>query len=377
MFKTFFISSSVSAIILGIFLSDFPRNMGLYRWMTTVEPMLIGLTPAFHNGNDGYSTEKLYNTDLTGQSAFVTGANSGIGYEITRALSRLGASVTMACRDPLKCEESAKLIRNHPASKGQIKTTTMDVSSLKSVKECAEKFLESNEKLDMLFLNAGIYSVGLTTDGKLPLSADGIEKVFATNVVGHHLLYTLLEPLLRNAPSARVISVSSASSYFELQDKKMKIPTDLQTLNNFKPTLFNQGHSQVYAQSKLAQVYWTQELTERLGNESTIYANAVHPGMVHTSIQSKVVEALKLPDFVMQLMDLVQLHVIWTAEEGALTPLYLGVASDEIVPKKIRGRYFHPIAQEISHPYATDKELQAKVWSFLEELTLNYTTVSK
>merc|ERR1711959_205781 len=101
----------------------------------------------------------------------------------------------------------------------------------------------------MLFLNAGISGAAKTPEGRIPLSEDGIELVFATNFVGHHLLYKILAPLIKAAGVARVVLTSSASHW---DSYEYGVATDLNTLNNAIPSLANEQ----YGQSKLAQVLW-------------------------------------------------------------------------------------------------------------------------
>ena len=60
-------------------------------------------------------------------------------------------------------------------------------------------------------------------------------------------------------------------------------------------------------------------------------------------------------------------NVMFTPKEAALTALYLGV-SEDVITKNIRGKYFHPIAQEVINPLAQDEVLQTKLWMFLDEL---------
>jgi NAD(P)-dependent dehydrogenase (short-subunit alcohol dehydrogenase family) len=141
----------------------------------------------------GHTFELLHKNDLTGQQAIVTGANSDVGYEAALALAKLGASVTLACRNSQKCDAAAAKVR--AAGGEQVQTSVLDTSDLTSVRAFAQKYLQEkeNEPLDMLYLNAGIYSIGANKDGSNPLSVDGII-IFATNHVGHHLLYKLLEP---------------------------------------------------------------------------------------------------------------------------------------------------------------------------------------
>ena len=353
---------AVVAVLVGLLFSPIPRNLGLYKWLANRDPSLLGLTPAFSDGRPwGYTFEELYANDLTGQNALVTGANSGVGYETSLALARLGASVTLACRNPNKCDAAADKIRSDEAFKGKVDTMTLDTSSLASVKAFSQSYLEKHQHLDMLYLNAGIGSAGVNHDGSAPLSTDGIEIVFATNHVGHHLLYKLLQPLVAESKLARIILTSSAASYNTFD---YKVATDLETLNGANPRSM-----QVYGQSKLAQILWAKELSRRLGTNSTTYVNAVHPGAVDTSIWEKLP---MIPGFIQEFITYLRKNVMWNAAEGALTMLYLGVATDQLVENNVRGKYFHPQSQEMVNPLALDKELQTAVWNFSDELVKDF-----
>ena len=128
---------------------------------------------------------------------------------------RQGTSVTMACRSPQRCFAAVDKIRKEDGYSGApISPLIMDVSDLKSVQRSAKTYLKHNDNpLDMLFLNAGIlYEEPEKGATELLTSKDGIEKVFATNVVGHHLLYRLLEPALHNSTMPWVVSSSSIAS---------------------------------------------------------------------------------------------------------------------------------------------------------------------
>jgi len=360
----------------------------------------VGSIPASIASKDdwGFTFDDLYgdgNTTqrrLEGQSAIVTGANSGTGYEISLALARLGVHVTMACRNPTKCETAAASIREDSAvTSGIVTPRTVELSSLESVRDFCREYLaaHTNEQgksipLDMLFLNAGMLLQAPQDDGSPSLSVDGIETIFATNVVGHHLMYKLLQPLLfhsdRKTP-ARIVQTSSSESFNTIFP--YKVATDLTTLNTAPYTGLG-----AYAQSKLAQVLWVKELTKRLDDDDTntsnpnsiVYANAGHPGAVATNIQLSA-DWSAMGDGVgtfAKWFTLTIRHIFWTAEEGALTLLYLGTAVDDLQTKNHRGQYFHPQSKHMpDHRDASDKDpntkiLQKKLWNFLEELVKDF-----
>jgi NAD(P)-dependent dehydrogenase (short-subunit alcohol dehydrogenase family) len=213
---------------------------------------------------------KLYAQNLTGQTALVTGANSGTGFECALALARLGASVTLACRNPVRCQKAADTIRADSMFQdrggGTVSTMTLDTSSLASVQSFGKAYRsnpQTQSKLDMLFLNAGIGSGG---GGKtVPLSEDGIELVFATNHVGHHLLFHLLEPLLFQSKMARIVLTSSAGSFHSFD---YKVATNLETLNNVEISS-PRDMQKVYGQSKLMQVFFCPGIDAAFGGKET------------------------------------------------------------------------------------------------------------
>ena len=370
------------ASVVGVFLNtSIPSKLGLYRYWASRKPELTGMTPAFLEGVEWkYTFEELYSKKLDGRTAVVTGASAGIGFATSHALAKLGAHVIMACRNPNKCQKKAEEIRDDlKTSSPQIDTMTIDTSSLKSVKKFTDDYRErfsggednsSGGSLDMLFLNAGTaYGGENKTHPCVPLSEDGIEYVFETNYLGHHLLYRLLEPYLQKGASkanpATVVQTSSAASF---ESYSYRVATDLDTLNGCKEPVKKHRGDRSYGQSKLAQVVWVKELTKRLGEDSGIIANAYHPGFVATEIFDKV----QMPNMMKKIVRYFADNAAWNSLEGALTGLFLGVEGEKLVNDNIRGRYFHPIAIEVQNPLADDEELQRKLWEFSESLIKEY-----
>ena len=364
------------AIFFGLLISPLPRQYPIFHWVCSFDEKLIGLLPATTPHPWGYTFEQLQQNDLRGQSALITGANSGIGFEIARSLSTLGASVTLACRNPQRCFEAVDRIRKADDYSGApLQPLIMDVSSLRSVQAGAMNYIKHNpphKPLDMLFLNAGVFAAEFERGASnLPTSKDGIELVFATNVVGHHLLYRLLEPALKLSKMARVVQTSSIASIIWSPKNKSEplIPSTLEELNEGMPS--NKIRFRLYGRSKLGQVVWSKALTRRLGDQSSIYANAATPGAAQSEMTlNKHVQAL--PKMIKDAYVTVASQVMWSSLEGALTELYLAVATDELKSKNIRGKYYHPQATEIDHPYANDEVLQDNVWNLCEVLVKDF-----
>ena len=345
-------------IILIVFLALFsgvPTKLGLFRFIATHVPETVGMTPAFNYGVvDGYTFEQLDGLDLSGQKALITGGNSGVGYECAHRLVKLGADVTILCRNQTKCDEAAKKINGGD----RIHTLIADLSNLKSTRQATKKYAATIDSLDMLFFNAGIHSVGEAEDGSLLLSDDGIEKVFHTNVIGHHAMWKYLEPKIKASGGGRVV-LTSSNAHFRSYDHG--VATTLQQLNK-APT----GLHTSYGHSKLAQILWVKKVTRQLG-DSPVYVNAYHPGSAATNIwyTNKAI-----PTFLHPVVRFFQKNVMWSSLDGALTMLYLGAAAEDIKGQDIRGKYFHPQVQEVApNPkFANDETLQDQFWAFADGL---------
>src|ERR1017187_1376161 len=93
--------------------------------------------------------------DLTGKTAIVTGANTGLGFETALGLFEAGAQVVLACRTLEKAQDTKDRLQLQ-SGKGKLETGVLDLSSLKSVKQFADTFLEKHRQLDILINNAGV-----------------------------------------------------------------------------------------------------------------------------------------------------------------------------------------------------------------------------
>jgi NAD(P)-dependent dehydrogenase (short-subunit alcohol dehydrogenase family) len=386
-------SVGIISILIGIVLfTAIPKQLGLYRFHATIDHSFVGFTPAhLYNIPYGFTINELYSLNLTGQTAIVTGANSGIGYAIAEALYTLGADVTMTCRDTSKCNTAAESIRTRATTNkrsndnGSIRrpiatltTMVLDTNSLSSVRDFSLSYMNNDpsKSLDMLFLNAGgVGYIDKVNKKCIPTNDDTIEITFATNYVGHHLLFRYMQPLLERSKLARVVSTSSNASY---RSYTYKVATNLTSLNGCLEPYEKNGVHLAYGQSKLAQIIWTEYIaTKLLPPSSSIYVNAFHPGIVATQIFEKAFAMVGAPKFLFPIIDWFKREVFWTSLEGALTGLYLGTNVDALVKQNIRGRYYHPQSIPIlDHPYMNDTIFQEQLWNFTEELVKDYLPVS-
>jgi len=205
--------------------------------------------------------------DLTGRTAIVTGANSGLGFYTAQALARNGADVTLAVRDVAKGNSAREAMGPQP---GPLEVWRLDLADLSSVRTFAESWSQVHEKgLDLLINNAGVMALPRRE------SADGHEMQFATNHLGHFALTGLLLPALIAVPHSRVVNVSSGAHRMARRI-------------NFDDLMGEKKYSKwsAYGQSKLANLLFTSELQRRLAaGDLTVTSSAAHPGYSATNLQ--------------------------------------------------------------------------------------------
>ncbi len=204
---------------------------------------------------------------LSGKTALVTGANSGLGFATARALAARGAQVILGCRDARKAEAAMAAIRGAvPGAK--LEFLPVDLSSLDSVRAAAATVKARHQRLDIQINNAGIMTLPYTK------TRDGLEMLFGTNFLGHFALTGLLFELTRATPAARIVTITS------LSERVGRLPLD--DLNWEKSRYSKRG---AYARSKLANLVFALELDRRLRQAGLgVLSVAAHPGYSATNI---------------------------------------------------------------------------------------------
>ena len=287
--------------------------------------------------------------DQQGRVVLVTGANTGIGFEAARMLAERGATVVLACRNEDKARAAAESI-----GAGQVETLPLDLMSLASVREAADRFRARHDRLDLLINNAGIMAV---PEGR---TEDGFELQMGTNHFGHFALTGLLLDLLLATPDSRVVNVSSGAHRWG------KI--------NFDNLHWDKGYNRfrAYGQSKLANLLFTSELQRRLeAKGSKVRVLAAHPGMSRTELgQSRDGKQPGLFDKVLRQLTS---GFMQSAYMGALPTLRAAVdpdaKPDEYYGPKGRGQMRgHPVAVPRTDA-AQDAEVARRLWEISEELT--------
>jgi NAD(P)-dependent dehydrogenase (short-subunit alcohol dehydrogenase family) len=291
--------------------------------------------------------------EQSGRVALVTGANSGLGFEVARTLALHGAAVVLGCRDREKGQEAAARISAAGARDPRV--VELDLASLTSVRRAAAEIRSHHPRLDLLVNNGGVMHV-------VPYqrSADGFELTFATNHLGHFALTGLLLDRVLAADAARVVTVSS------LAHKRGAAPVeDTPSAAEYKP-------GKAYDQSKLANLLFTYELQRRFrAAGAAAIAVAAHPGIVDTPLwrtSSSVERAL--------VGRRLRIFTFWLAQnaQAGAQPLLRAAVDDEASG----GEYYGPggwleftgqPARVGSSPASHDADAQRRLWTLSERLS--------
>lgn len=273
---------------------------------------------------------------LDGKTVLITGGNAGIGKETAVLLALRGARVIIACRDE---EKARKAVREIKARSHNMNVLYMevDLANMRSIREFSKTFLQKEKRLDILINNAGMPSVLDWTD-------DDFSMCFGVNHLGHFLLTNLLLPRLKESSPSRVINLT-CSSY-----KYQKL--DFQDLN------YNLFPFFTYCRSKLANIYFTQELARMLEGKA-VTAYAVHPGYVQSNWTCHYSVLFRI------LVQVVMFMFFVSCEAGAQTVVYCAV-SDEVLEHN--GGYFTDCQPAHLRAFARDSGVAKKLWEASERL---------
>jgi NAD(P)-dependent dehydrogenase (short-subunit alcohol dehydrogenase family) len=206
--------------------------------------------------------------DLKGLTCVVTGATSGIGFEVAAQLASRGATVLGVGRDHERCGAAEREIRV-AAESSPVTFLTADLSSQSAVRKLAGEISGRSAQVDVLVNNAGTFTLTRRE------TVDGLETQLTVNWLAAFMLTGLLMPRILKAPSPRVVNVSSGSHFAGTM--------------HWADLGLRRGYNglKAYDQSKLAVVLFTYELARRYLGAHACAAYAVDPGLVKTQIAAK------------------------------------------------------------------------------------------
>ncbi|MGK0365794.1 MAG: NAD(P)-dependent dehydrogenase (short-subunit alcohol dehydrogenase family) [Saprospiraceae bacterium] len=283
--------------------------------------------------------------DLNGKVVIITGATSGLGKEATQVLAEKNATIIMAVRNVKKAEAVKNEIQiQHPNS--TIEIQKLDLSSLDSIKQFSNEINNKFDRLDVLINNAGIMVPPYST------TQDGFEIQMGTNHLGPFALTGQLIPLLKKTKDSRIVSTSSIAhtqgniDFSDLNWEKRKYKT-----------------SNAYGDSKLANLYFTYELAEKLKDDPNApIVLAAHPGWTKTDLQKHSRVFRMLNPFFSQGVKMGVLPTLRAAfDPDAKSGNYFG-------PSGFMEMKGYPVKVK-SNKLSRDFDLAKKLWKASEELT--------
>lgn len=283
--------------------------------------------------------QKTTDARMDGRVCVITGATSGVGYQVAKRLAQGGAHNIIVCRNVEKAARVKQELEEQFGS--QVDIIQADFSRLADVRNAAELILASYPHIDVLINNAGIHNTHRV------LTEDSIEEVFAVNHVASFLFTRLLlDRMIESAPS-RIIQVNSEGHRFG--------GLNLEDLNWQKRRYRG---LQGYGAAKIAQLLTVWELADRLkGTGVTI--NAVHPGEVKTNIGMNNELSYRLYH---------RLIISWLLKDPIISgnAIYYAAAAPEMA--EVSGVFFNLTIPEKPAAHALDRELGKKVWEISERL---------
>jgi NAD(P)-dependent dehydrogenase (short-subunit alcohol dehydrogenase family) len=270
---------------------------------------------------------------LTGKIALVTGSTDGLGKAVAMKLAQAGAHVIVHGRNRERGAAVVSAINELKA--GGAMFYAADFSSLAEVRKFATAVLADHKRLHLLINNAGIGSANPDGNMARQVSTDGFEQRFAVNYLSGYLLTRLLLPAIVASAPARIVNVASLAQR----------PLD------FDNVMLERDYdgSRAYAQSKLAQVLFTQDLAAELAGRN-VTANSLHPA---TYMDTAMVRGAGV-------------QPRSTVEEGADAVVYVATSPD-LAGKS--GLFFNGKREMRANAQAYDEQARAKLKTLSEQLT--------
>ena len=291
-----------------------------------------------------------------GKFVVITGGNVGLGRSSAIMLAKEQATVVIGCRKNWE-KTALEIAEEAGVDSSKVVGLKLDLSDSQSIREFAENYRKRFSKLDVLMMNAGIMLVPEFTPTK-----DGLESQLGVNWIGHFYLGKLLEDLLVKSAPSRIVVVSAKAH--EVVSKEP--PADFQLIDT-PANRKNYGPTHNYGMSKLLNILYAKELSERLATKN-VHVVSLHPGVVDTSLTRFMLDMMRSvlgEQAVAFYQKWLAENLVMTATEGALTQVWAATAPEIETDPKLQGAYLRPMARfgPLS-PLAQDKQLQKRACDY-------------
>jgi len=285
----------------------------------------------------------------TGKLAVITCSTSGIGFEIALALARAGADVVLTGRQSPEGHEALARIRPM-APHALVRFEKLDIASLNSVADFANRLMQAGRPVDLLINNANT----LVLQNRQQ-TGDGFELHLATNFLGHFSLTARLLPLLRASKQAKVVQLTSTGRHHgEIHVH------DLQLQSEYTPL-------RAYSQSKLAMMIFAVELQRKSDEHQWgITGTSAQPIGTHAAMLANATEVSPSMSWYRRALGLMPNQAAGRDGNGVVENLLAKVSEP---PAKSLAELIGPPAPEAVDMRVLDAAMGKKVWDLATQLT--------
>jgi NAD(P)-dependent dehydrogenase (short-subunit alcohol dehydrogenase family) len=274
--------------------------------------------------------------NVSGKICLVTGANTGLGFAVTKRFADMGANTILVCRNKEKGENAVREIKT-AIPNASVELMICDLSSMKSIQSFIKDFKGKYSKLDILYNNAAVMK------RKRTVTEDGFEMMFQVNYLASFILMNSFLELLKNGSSPYIVNNGRPSD---------KLRLDMDDLQ------FSKKYSmyQSFFRTKLCLLFASLELSQRQESDG-IAVIMIDPG----PFKSDLVRDVQIVGWVKNLFS----STVDKAAENILYNVTSGEAKDK------NGKVFKEKQEKLLTDYWRDTSVRERIWSITESLIHN------
>jgi NAD(P)-dependent dehydrogenase (short-subunit alcohol dehydrogenase family) len=273
---------------------------------------------------------------LSGKNCLITGANSGLGFAVSKKFANRGANTILVCRNKEKGENAVLEIKKETPN-ASVELMICDLASMKSIQSFIRDIKEKYSELDILFNNAAVMK------RKRTITEDGFEMMFQVNYLAPFVLMNSFLELLKNGTSPQIINNGRPADDLRLDFNDLQFSNKYHMYNSFFRT-------------KLCHLFSSLELSQREESDG-ISVTMADPG----PFKSNLVRDVRWFGWVKNLFS----ANVDTAAENILFVVSLDEA------ERGTGKVFEKRQEKPLIPYWQDTDVSDRLWSITETLIGN------